>query len=196
MNNTTYNTIQFAYIHGFNSDKNSRSFLELQKIYPTMRDCYYNYRQKAEFAHNEIENKLRVSLASNKQLVLIGSSLGGYFALYFSHKYNLPAVVFNPVTFPEQQLAPFLGENYNFYTNEKWNFTLEILNSYKNFPLSKKMNFPPRIIIGTNDKTIDPFITNDFWNKYANILITTEEHSISHYAQYKIYFELTKKYFQ
>ena len=196
MENLLQNQTQFAYIHGFNSNKNSRSYLELKKIYPDIRDFHYNYMQQAFLAINEIENKLRVCLASNKKLVLIGSSLGGYFALYFSQKYGLPCVVFNPVTFPEKQLTPFLGENYNFYTHEQWNFTPDILNSYQNYQLSTNMIFTPQIIIGTNDEIINPLITHAFWTKSAKILITKEEHSISNYAQYKTYFELAKKSFQ
>lgn len=189
------NQIQFAYIHGFNSNKNSRSFLELQQIYPSIYDFHYNYMQQADFAINEIENKLRICLASNSKIILIGSSLGGYFALYFSQKYALPSVVFNPVTFPEKQLAPFLGKNYNFYTNEQWNFTPKILTSYEKYPLNTSMLIAPQIILGTNDTTIDPHITNSFWKKSAKILLTKEEHSIAHYAEYKIYFELAKTFF-
>lgn len=176
----------FAYIHGFNSDKNSRSWKDLQSLIGNVLDFHYSYMQNAPLALKEIENKLISALSENKNLKLIGSSLGGFFALFLAHKFSLPSTVFNPVTFPHEQLAPFTGKNYNFYTNEEWDFTQEILLSYKELPLNAKMRYTPNIIIGTNDEIIDPNVTLRFWKKKANILLTADEHSIADYAPYKI----------
>lgn len=174
----------FAYIHGFNSDKNSRSYQDINRLLGNVCDFYYNYRQNAELALKEIEQKLLTALSENQNLKLIGSSLGGFFALFLAHKYRLPCTVFNPVTFPHKQLAPFTGKNYNFYTNEEWSFTKEILLSYQNIPLSDDMAYTPNIILGTNDDVIDPNVTLHFWKKKARILLTSNEHSIGNYQDY------------
>ena len=120
----------------------------------------------------------------NPALTLIGSSLGGFFTLLFAKKYALPCVVFNPVTYPHEQLAPFMGKNYNFYTHEEWDFTKELLLSYKEFPLNTAMKFTPNIVLGTNDEVISPHVTLSFWKGKANILLTTNEHSINNYKDY------------
>lgn len=182
------NAPSFAYIHGFNSDKNSRSYKDVKALLGTVYDFYYNYRQEAKFAYREIEEKLLDAYNENPNLILIGSSLGGFFTLHFAGKYALPCVVFNPVTFPHEQLAPFTGKNHNFYTNEEWDFTKELLMSYKEFPLSTKMNYMPTIVLGTNDDVISPDITLSFWKNKANILITTNEHSINNYKDYAALF--------
>ena len=41
MENTTR---AFAYIHGFNSDKNSRSYQDIKSLLGNVYDFYYNYR--------------------------------------------------------------------------------------------------------------------------------------------------------
>lgn len=181
----------FAYIHGFNSDKNSRSYQDIKNLLGTgydVYDFYYNYRQEAKYACAEIEEKLLAVYTKNPNLKLIGSSLGGFFTLFFAQKYALPCVAFNPVTYPHLQLAPFTGKNYNFYTHEKWDFTQELLLSYKEFPLNTIMKFTPIIVLGTNDEVISPHITLSFWKNNANILLTTNEHSINNYSAYKALF--------
>lgn len=178
------NAPAFAYIHGFNSDKNSRSYQDVKALLGNVHDFYYNYRQEAKFAYQEIEEKLLSVYQKNLHLTLIGSSLGGFFTLNFAGKYALPCVVFNPVTFPHEQLAPFTGKNYNFYTHEEWDFTPELLLSYKEFPLSTEMKFTPTIVLGTNDEVISPNVTLTFWKNKANILLTTNEHSINNYKDY------------
>lgn len=182
------NTPAFAYIHGFNSDKNSRSYQDVKALLGNVYDFYYNYRQEAKYAYQEIEEKLLSACKENPRLTLIGSSLGGFFTLNFAKKYALPCVVFNPVTFPHEQLAPFTGKNYNFYTNEEWDFTQKLLLSYKEFPLSTDMKFMPTIVLGTNDEVISPHVTLNFWKNKANILLTTNEHSINNYKSYMALF--------
>lgn len=181
----------FAYIHGFNSDKNSRSYQDIKALLGTVYDVYdfyHNYRQEAKYAYAEIEEKLLAVYTKNPNLKLIGSSLGGFFTLLFAREYALPCVAFNPVTFPHEQLAPFTGKNYNFYTHEEWDFTEDLLMSYKEFPLNTNMKFTPTIVLGTNDETISPHVTLSFWKGKANILLTTNEHSINNYYAYTALF--------
>lgn len=181
------NAPAFAYIHGFNSDKNSRSYKDVKALLQhigNVYDFYYNYRQEAKFAYQEIEEKLLAAYQENPNLTLIGSSLGGFFTLHFAGKYALPCVAFNPVTYPHEQLAPFTGKNYNFYTNEEWDFTKELLLSYKEFPLTTDMKYTPTIVLGTNDEVISPDVTLAFWKYKANILLTTNEHPINNYKDY------------
>jgi len=50
------------------------------------------------------------------EVTLIGSSLGGYYALYLAHKYNLKAVLINPSISPQKTLKRMLGEVECFYS--------------------------------------------------------------------------------
>lgn len=47
---------------------------------------------------------------------IMGSSLGGYYALYLSAKYRLRAAIVNPAVKPFILLKNFLGENVNLHT--------------------------------------------------------------------------------
>lgn len=67
-------------------------------------------------------------------VMLIGSSLGGFYALHLASKYNLKAVLINPAVRPYETLSRALGitggENYYDGSRYEWNEShLEILKS-------------------------------------------------------------------
>jgi predicted esterase YcpF (UPF0227 family) len=53
-------------------------------------------------------------------LLLIGSSLGGFYATHLAERFRVPAVLINPAVTPERELAGFLGPLHNPYTGEDY----------------------------------------------------------------------------
>jgi predicted esterase YcpF (UPF0227 family) len=49
-------------------------------------------------------------------LLLVGTSLGGFYASYFSQRWNLPCVLVNPSVFPSQTVGRRVGVHKNFAT--------------------------------------------------------------------------------
>jgi hypothetical protein len=65
---------------------------------------------------------------------LIGSSLGGYYAIYLAHRYNIQAVLINPSIYPYNTLEKALGHVPNYYdlSSFEWREThLTILKNYE-----------------------------------------------------------------
>lgn len=174
----------FFYIHGFNSTAYCRSYYDLANLLPEVQPLSYDYRQKACFCYQDLCKQIDAVGDTIQQYTFLGSSLGGFFALLMAKKYKRPVIAFNPVTYVEKQLYPFLGVTENFYTKEKWNFTEEILLSYQDYPLSKDIDHKPTIILGMKDSIISPQVTRDFWQKKADFILTEEEHSIADYSKY------------
>lgn len=99
------------YIHGFNSSQKSYKavrFGELMANYD-VDYCVPNLNHEPLQAIIELEQLL------TPDTVLLGSSLGGFFATYLSQRYQIPAVVINPAVAPYNLLQSLLGPNYNPY---------------------------------------------------------------------------------
>jgi len=89
-------------------------------------------------------------------LVLMGSSLGGYYATYLSEFYQAPAVLINPAVRPYELWESRLGENRNYHSDEVHVVTrahIEELRQIDVPVLSKPKNF--KVFLQTGDQTLD-----------------------------------------
>lgn len=73
-------------------------------------------------------------LKNREEVHLIGSSLGGYYALYLSNYFNLKAVLINPSIYPYKTLALWTGQARNFYDESTFEWKdrhVEMLKQYE-----------------------------------------------------------------
>ena len=113
---------QLLYIHGFNSSPQSEKAQRCQKYFEARPiDLRVHIADFSPEPSSAIESLCRWIEAPENQCVgLIGSSLGGYYALYLHHRYKLPAVLVNPAVRPYELLQDYLGINKNLYTGEEY----------------------------------------------------------------------------
>ncbi|MEQ5137718.1 MULTISPECIES: esterase YqiA [Providencia] len=110
------------YIHGFNSSPQSEKANNLKQWlavhYPQINMIVPqlpNFPQQATKLLDDI-----LAEHQHEKIGLVGSSLGGYFSIYFSERYQIPAVLVNPAVRPFDLLSDYLGENTNPYTHETY----------------------------------------------------------------------------
>ena len=117
-------TKTILYFHGFKSSSKSSKAQSLKNfiaknakntkiIIPDLDDNFQN-------AHNRIEELIRLS---GSNIVFMGSSLGGYYASYFSQKLKKKAVLINPAVHPLKDFEVHLGENENYSSGNKFNIS-------------------------------------------------------------------------
>jgi len=113
------NTI--LYFHGFKSSSDSGKAQEFKKfienktsqtkiIIPDLED---DFRE----AHKQIENLID---KNSPNILYMGSSLGGYYALYFAQLYKSKSVLINPAIAPLNNFEIHLGKNENYATGNKF----------------------------------------------------------------------------
>jgi hypothetical protein len=79
-------------------------------------------------------SELIESYLENEEVYLMGSSLGGYYSLYLSDKYDLKAVLINPAVNAPETLQRAVGRGVNYYDNShyEWNGAhLDMLVNYE-----------------------------------------------------------------
>ena len=113
------NTI--LYFHGFKSSSDSGKAQEIKNfiknhtsqtkiVIPDLDDDFKK-------ANKQIKNLIN---ENEKRIFFMGSSLGGYYALYFAELYKTKSVLINPAIPPLKDFEIHLGKNENYATGNKF----------------------------------------------------------------------------
>ncbi len=147
------------YIHGFHSSplsiKAQQTKQYLQRCRP---EVAFIAPQLAVHPEPAIE-QLKTLLLENKhrQIALMGSSLGGFFALYLGQQFGLRTVLINPSVNPDVTIAQYLGEQIQPYTQERY----ELNEGHMQTLTSMQVNLQPHeyqnfmLMLQTGDETLD-----------------------------------------
>lgn len=151
--------VTLIYLHGFNSSPDSHKAQFLKVFFENSTySCRYII-PRLSYSPAEVESE--VSAIIEQQLALgpvglIGSSLGGYYAIYFAEKYGLKAALINPAVKPYELLADYLGENQNLYSGEQYTLTAKHMDELLALDVDPVSN-PKRLFLlsQTADQTLN-----------------------------------------
>lgn len=113
------------YIHGFNSSPLSTKARQLVAV---MRQAGFSDHLRVPSLHHHPRQamiQLEAAIAELGAPLLVGSSLGGYYATYLAERHGLKALLINPAVCPHRLFDGQLGTQRNFYSGETWELTLE-----------------------------------------------------------------------
>jgi predicted esterase YcpF (UPF0227 family) len=160
-------SLTVIYIHGFNSSPQSvkaqqlavyfeSNKLEEKKDYQ-LHIPALNYQPKLAIKQLTDIIETQLSKDENSDILLIGSSLGGYYSLWLAQKYaQCIAVLVNPAVYPYLLLEQLLGENQNIYTETKYMLTHEHMDELQAIEVTE-LRDASRILLltQTGDETLD-----------------------------------------
>ncbi len=129
------------YFHGFASSSNSNKAKVLKNYISK------NYKN-AEIIIPDLNNNFKLAVSQIHELInsaeypiiFMGSSLGGYYASYFSTKLKTKSVLINPAIPPLKDFEMYLGENENYSTGEKFIITPEDISYIRKMSYKKYAN--------------------------------------------------------
>ncbi|HXZ48971.1 MAG TPA: YqiA/YcfP family alpha/beta fold hydrolase [Usitatibacter sp.] len=116
-----------VYLHGFLSSPRSRKATMLG-------DYVRNLASDVAYVVPELHHRPRAAIAqvgqacepyAPRDLTLVGSSLGGYYATVMAERLGCRAALLNPAVHPHRHFARYLGPQRNLYTGEAFDLTVE-----------------------------------------------------------------------
>ena len=114
-------------------------------------------------------------------VTLAGSSLGGLYASWLAEKHDLKAVLINPAVLASLSLTPYLGEQINLHTGEKFELTMahiEALRELENIVITPERYL---LLVETGDELLDYRKAVERYAGARQIIIEGGDHSFTHF---------------
>jgi uncharacterized protein len=172
-----------VYLHGFNSSPASL------KASLVVDFCQRHHIESVvpALSHDPVlaMQTLEAAIAAEPApALLIGSSLGGYYATWLSEKYRLKAALVNPAVAPCATLhAEFLGHQRNPYSGEEYEFTQQHVESLRQFAvqrISNRHNY--LLLVQTGDEVLDYRLAVQHYAGSQQLVQTGGNHSFENFA--------------
>jgi len=171
------------YLHGFNSSGNTANTELLKKdlaqydIELVAPKDYAPYSPRV--AVDKISKLIEKYMDMGEEPIIMGSSLGGYYARFVADIYGLKCILVNPSLNPKETLKGKIGENTNFVTGEKYLLTERNLNILEaNFNMKGSFSGEGTLVLlNEGDEVIDHNIAvKEFWSDGKVIVYPGGEH--------------------
>ena len=177
-----------VYIHGFNSSSASlkgqllqqavqASGCDIQLVAP---DLPFEPGKAINLLQQVVEQALERS-----RIMLIGSSLGGYYATYLAEQYRCHAVLVNPAVRPYALLDSYLGMQKNIYTHEEYILTAAHIDQLKALEV-QRITRPARylLMLQTGDEVLDYRQALEKYQGSEQVVIEGGDHGFQNFSEY------------
>ena len=125
-----------------------------------------------------------INKSNADRVVIIGSSLGGFYTNYLAEKYNCKAVVLNPAVRAARELAPHVGMLTAYDSDEPFDFRPEYIDELKALQV-EKITVPERyfLIAAKGDELLDWSEMAEFYKGANQLILEGSDHGISEYHE-------------
>lgn len=180
---------RIIYLHGFRSSAQSKKAQQLgEALHDVRADWEYltpNLPYDPQEAMALIEATLSAAPGLMAQTTLVGSSLGGFYALYFANRAGCRAVLLNPSLRPHETLNAHLGEQTNMYTGESFTVTAAHLETLRaNIPESARSTEAVLLVVEMGDELLDHNVTRQQLRGVSEIVVPGGNHNLESFPQH------------
>lgn len=122
----------------------------------------------------------------DSELVIIGSSLGGYYATYLAEQHQARCVVLNPVVYAARDLFKHVGEHQHYHSDTPFYFLSHYIDELSALVTAKPLD-PQRyyLLACTGDEVLDWKEMVAWYEGSQGLVIEGGDHSISDFATYQ-----------
>lgn len=128
---------------------------------------------------------IQKTIVDNDVSLIIGSSLGGFYAAYFAEKFQIKTVLLNPSTQPFLTLAPYVGTNEFFCSGKPFEWTKEHITKLFSYAVSKdSIKAPVLVLLQKGDEVLDYSKAADVYANYEVVVQEGGNHRFENLNEY------------
>jgi predicted esterase YcpF (UPF0227 family) len=172
------------YIHGFNSSPASFK----AKL---LRERLTALGRADEFAAPALPHRPAAAAAllegmarEHPQALLVGSSLGGYYATWLVERFGVRAVLVNPAVRPYELLAGYVGRQKNLHSGEEYDFTAQHVEELRALEVAAITPARYLLLVASGDETLDYRHAVARYRGARQIVVDGGDHGFSGFAAY------------
>lgn len=183
-------SLRCLYLHGFRSGPSSMKAQQTMGYF-AQYDVAQNLHipqlaaeptqaiDDAQFLYEQMIDEVGVD-----NCLIIGSSLGGYYASYLIERFGGRAALINPAVRPYELLTEYLGENENLYNGEKFVVTESYIKALKDIEVLP-LHYPKHhlLLVKTHDETLDAMAAVKKYQTSPSIIEYGGNHSYEDYRK-------------
>ena len=181
------------YLHGFRSSPQSaKASLLAQAVQEAghARSWYCpqlppSPHRALELADRLIEKRQAEGMDPQQELVVLGSSLGGYYASCLAEKWRCRALLFNPVVYAARDLATQVGEHTMWNSPQRFHFLPEYVDELAEMAPGRPAD-PGRyyLMAAKGDEVLDWREMVEWYRGCELRLLEASDHGISDFRQW------------
>lgn len=174
------------YLHGFNSSPQSAKAQYLER--------YLEERGRGgEFVCPRLPHRPNLAIAAaeaemerlgKKEITLVGSSLGGFYATWLAEKHALRAVLINPAVEPHLGLRPYLGPQRPFHGGQSYELTEQHLREWQALLLTQVHPERYLLLVETGDEVLDYRSAVRKYRGAEQIVVQGGDHSLASFPEH------------
>ena len=163
--------MKYFYIHGYNATGKTTAGKLSSLLDCSVEVLHWEYLKSFDENFNNLLNILE---KEQDDFILMGSSMGGYYANALANQLLVPCALFNPVINPKEILPTLKGAEFT--------IPQKIIDSYKEI---KNIVIPRLIVVGIKDNILNPNKTIEYWTGKCEIKVVDEGHQITNFENLK-----------
>jgi predicted esterase YcpF (UPF0227 family) len=179
-----------VYLHGFRSSPNSTKAVMTGEAVRALSSADHSYEWfcpqllASPKASLEMVTK-HINQAKFDRIVIIGSSLGGFYTNYLAKKYQCKGITLNPAVYAARELEPHVGMMTAYDSEEPFDFKAEYIDELRALQVDPVTD-PERyfLIAAKGDELLDWKEMAAFYPGAKQLILEGGDHGISDYANH------------
>ncbi|OHX11101.1 hypothetical protein BI343_05875 [Chromobacterium amazonense] len=176
--------MHIVYLHGFNSSPKSLKAGETAVwLNLHAQDIELHCPKLSPHPAEAIRQAETLLLSLPADTLLIGSSLGGFYATYLAERHGRPAALINPAIRPDRDLARFAGEQTNPYTGEVYTLGDADLAALQAQKTDKPTAGRYWLLLGSRDEVLDWREAARHYNGNRQTVFNGDDHRLNNWPK-------------